>query len=97
MQCHGLGVQETRKKFVLWSYLSDRTCNKCQPNFVLHFTTLFKGALKAASSNSGTWTRHRKRLIMLWIKKNKKAKDNPKVAAAHVAMPIHEEEKDVNY
>ena len=35
-------------------YLSARTCNKCHPNFVLHRTTLFKGALNAASSNSGT-------------------------------------------
>lgn len=34
--------------------LSDKTCNKCHPNFVLHLTTLFMGALNAASSNSGT-------------------------------------------
>lgn len=40
--------------FVFKLYLSDRTCNKCHPNLVLHLTTLFKGALNAASSNSGT-------------------------------------------
>ena len=36
------------------SSLLDITCNKCHPNFVLHLTTLFKGALNATSSNSGT-------------------------------------------
>lgn len=36
-------------------YLSDITCNKCHPNWVLHLTTLFSGALNAASSNSGTF------------------------------------------
>lgn len=50
---HSIGKK--RKMVFQNSYLSDRTCNKCQPNWVLHLTTWFGSALNAASSNSGTW------------------------------------------
>lgn len=42
-------------KLQLEEYLSDKTCSKCHPNFVLHLTIASSGAENAASSNSGTW------------------------------------------
>lgn len=60
------------------SNLSDKTCSKCHPNFVLHLTTVSNGAEKAASSNSGTWyendglhmLKFGKMKRFLWTRKN---------------------------